>query len=396
MSNKKKSTSYFFLKKIELEQGKRTNIQKSGTRDKEPNLLNLSHALDNFYFFEKLKLYANFLSYQMIIHDDVIGYQEEEFKLLHPILELVMSKKNLHPTIKLYFLLCQLLQISLPKIPTNSAKELTLLKTIEELIDENLDNIPKGDLIEIYSHLTSYSIYQINNGEDFFKKGITYNHYLIKLEEENNKDFSMNVGVYKNMVTLILKIQNIENCPLEFLGHKYISVTNWAHQFADQYKKKLPKTDRKKYYHYCKALILFQEKEFYEAYLEIKDLERVRAIFINFDLKVLQLQLLLELEIKENQLFDAQQIETEDEIEKLRSMLNYNKNENSKLGYQANYFHSFLMLFRSFYAFYRKNFMMFNFGDQKYHQQRNTLQQNIINCKYSYKNWFLEKLEEIK
>ncbi len=398
MNKKRISIRKELLHNINREQKKRASIQATGLRDKEPNLLHISNSLDEFYFLEKLKVYCGYLSYRLMVNDVVIGYQVSSLRLMEEILAIMEREIIWHPALLIYYQLCQLFEAAV-KGDNHPKPVLTIFEAIEENILQCKEEFSDGELIELYSYLTNYATYQMNNGNDLFLiKNITHSQNQINLHQGNNQDFLINTGTYRNMLVLILRTKDLQDKTLirSLVQHKYQDSLAWAHHFVEFYKKNLPEISRDKYYNYGKAMIYFQAGEFQKAFALIKNLDRVRELFINFDIKILRLQLLMELEIEDDRILEQEQLKIEDEIEKLRSMLKYDKISNPKLAYQRDYYWEFLDLYRKFYSFFKKFAWMFRFGDQSYHEMRNKLKQEISDSRPSFKIWFLDKLEAIK
>lgn len=397
MSEKKDTIRAKLLKKIEQEQLKRADIQKSGKRDQEPNLLNISHALDQYYMLEKLRLYCSYLSYQNMIHDNIIQYEKNDFRLMPAILELLQHQDLQLPAIAIYYKLSQLFgHMETAHIdPTMSN---ILFSDIEALIEQHGNEFAPGELVEIHSHLTNYAVHQMNYGnDDYLIKNIRHNLNLIKQQESAHQQFVISSGVYKNMVLLILKanIAQIQQLETSIRPEQLQETADWALEFAKKYRPFLPASSRVKYYRYCRALIDFHRGTYRQAFEWIKQLQRVREVFINFNIRVLQLQLLLELEIEDERILDREEIIMEDEIEKLRNMLRHDRDNNPKLSYHDSYFWNFLNLFRKFYLFFNKYAWRYRFADEEYHHKRGELKNEILKVQYSYREWFLQKLEAI-
>ena len=390
------------LEKIREEQTRRSNIQEKGKRDQEPNLLNISDALDEYYMLEKLKLFCSYLSYRRMVNENVIGYEKVDFKMMPAIFELLNTGSVENKAILIYYKLCRLFEKSTEDGTTQPHTD-TIFTAIENLILQNKDHFTAGELVEIYSHLTNYSIYQMNQGNHtYFVKNLTHNQNLIRIQESDREPFAINSGVYKNMITLILKISELEDAQLaqQCLPAQYAGNIEWAHHFAEKYKDHLPKESKDTYYAYCKALICFRSGEYPRAFAFLQDLQRVREVFLNFDCKMLRLQLLLELLISNEKEANGEsaQKETEmkEEMENLRNMLRYDRENNPKLNYQKAYFQDFLNLIRKFYSFFKLYAWMFEFGDDNYFAKRKQLKTAILQHRYAYRQWFLDKLEDIK
>ena len=252
----------FFLNKIEQEQKRRVEIQHKGSRGLEPNLLALSHAIDNQYFVEKLEIYCSYLSYTRMVHKKVIGYDASHLRLIKAIMKTIEGETNWHPLIQLYYTLCRLFE-TIEK--DTAAEALAAFEQVEVLLETCRTKLTKRTLTNIYSKLTNYLTYQINHGRrDFFIKNIIHNYHIIDLNQKVRKSFPS--GVYTNTIHLILKLEEL-NAVSHTLVQNHIpnhikTPLDWAEHFAETYRYKLSNRDRKNYYGYNKALILFTKGAF--------------------------------------------------------------------------------------------------------------------------------------
>lgn len=398
MKNLNYEKSFFFLKKLQKEQNERLRRQEHGSRDKEPNLFGVSTALINFFLLEQLKIFCAYLSYKVMMHGDVIKYKETDFKLMSAIFELLESQQDWHPIIQIYWKIYHLFK-NLESDKGASQKAFNDFVILEKLISESEKHITDIERIEIYSNLTNYVAYQITTytNEAFIPKSIHYNLEIIYLEQATKKDFIVNVGVYKNIVSLILRLENWEK-PILL---KYFDKTNvdncfnWADTFVEKYKAFLP-PDKNVYYAYCKSLILFREHKILEAFEIIKNIKRVREMFLSLDMKVLRLQLILDLEIEDNIELNQEDIFVNQEIEQYRTLLRHDKNQNQKLTeYHKEYYWTFLHIYRKFYVFFNKYGWVKPSTDLQHTQKLKTLEDEIRQIPYSYSKWLLKKLHQI-
>ncbi|MEL7117965.1 MAG: hypothetical protein AAFO07_00940, partial [Bacteroidota bacterium] len=351
---KKKRTSIKLLEIIQSEQEQRSIIQEKGKRDIEPRLLSISNALDDYFIYEKLRVYCSFLSYNIIVHQDRIGYDASRFELMPAILELLEKKTSDFPLIIIFQKLKKLYEM----VNGNSFSEdqvLTQFDQLEKVIEENHKDIPNEELEEIYSHLTNFAIYKLNNEhKSYLLKNLKYNLHLINLQEPYGKNSVINPGMYKNTIVLITQASHLNDFVItDYLKHwKGRNPLDWADFIAERYKHFLPDGNESIYYNYCKAWISFCAKDYLNAFERINIKKQITEIFINFDYKVLKLRILLELEIQGDPIMDSDEINIKTDMENLRSMLRYDKRR-PKLNYQEKYFEAFYHLFRNFYKYFK-------------------------------------------
>ncbi len=380
------------LKKVAGAQQKRLEIQKSGRRDKEPNLKGINESLNQLFLFEKLKNYCAYLSYKKMVSRQLLTYEINDFQVVEGILISLRQESQLPPIIEIYYQLSLLYQ-GLDKEKEDIEREFYKLLQIEQLI--NGCQIDREDLIEIYSNLTNYCTYQNNHGHnDFMVKNLLYNQHLLELEYNTESKGVINSGAYKNFVTLLLKASETlaEHQIGQYLPQNYANIFDWALDFVETYKERLDEVDRKKYYQYSKGLIFFYRQQYLKAFCILKNLTRVREIFVSQDIKMLQLQVYLELEIQLDKHFEESGIEISRILDSFRDQLK--QHNNPKIGYHLDYYLLFHKTYVKFYSFFLKHAWEYK-GGKAYNAKLNRLNTHISTISYSYKSWFLEKLEEI-
>lgn len=381
------------LKKIAEEQIERQNIQRSGRREVLPNLFAIDEQLNLYFLFEKLKNYCAYLNYKKIISSDLLYKQEMELEMMTWVIPFLDKQKHLPTLIEIYHKISSL-YLALDKEKNQSQSELLTLSEIEQLIEikKEMDSL---DLIEIYSNLTNYCTYQINHGNNIFLiKNLKYNRKLLELEF--NENGVINSGAYKNFVTLILKAS--DECSTaqiqQYLSAQQGNLSEWAMEFVEKYKNRLEAVDRDKYYQYSKALIYFYKKEHLKAFDALKELTRVRELFVSLDVKMLQLQVFLELDIELEEIFEASGIQIEKVLESFRKQIGEEK-KSPKMNYHFRYYEDFYKVYAKFYAFFKKHAWEHK-GGISYDNKLKRLEALIEGLSYAYKKWFVEKLGDIK
>ena len=392
MDETKMRFSEYLLKKIQEEQIERQNIQRSGRRERVPNIFAIDKQLNLYFAFEQLKNYCAYLNHKNTVSSRLINEQIEAFEMMTAVITFVDKQIDLAVLIKIYRQIVDLYQ-SLNKEKKQSKDGLLILSTVENLIE--IEEINNADLIEVYSNLTNYCTYQINHGHnDFLIKNLIYNQRLLELEF--NQHGLINSGAYKNFVTLVLK--TLDECSLQqtqkYLPIQHENLLEWASNFIEKYKNRLEEIDREKYYQYSKALISFYKKEYLEAFDALKQLARIRELFVSLDVKMLQLQVYLELDIQLDETFEESGIDIKKTLDSFRNQIAEEK-RNPKMNYHLNYYEDFYKIYTKFYVFFIRHAWEEK-GGTSYNNKLRRLKALIDSAQYSYKKWFIEKLEDIK
>ena len=181
-------------------------------------------------------------------------------------------------------------------------------------------------------------------------------------------------------------------------GHRknYQSGLDWATQFTEIYRYKLEKKGGKVYYAYCSGLLYFIKKDYINAFGKLKDLSHVHFPFLNLDLKTLQLRVLYELDKIHPEILEKEDVQISKVLEAFRGMIRYEKNKGKRLTYQVTQYIHFEKLFRKLLIYQENYYGKLLNAKNKSFQEDKTVLLNILNENIHYRNWFLEKIEEIK
>ncbi len=401
MDNKKVEKSFFFLEKLKKEQSIRLKRQKQSNRDKEPNLLNLSMAMVDFMILEQLKIYCAYVSYTVMMHENVIPYNEQDFKLMPAIFDLVKHKKGWHPIIQIYWEIVKLLkklknQEAIASASIHDFLNVERLLVQMALCHENSTIMTNFEWMDIYSNLTNYANYHVNHGQDeFVIKSIQYNQLWLEKEIEEDDNYTINTGMFKNIVTLILRLAKFEDkSQYQFLFPEDIdNIFDWARHFVKTHQRHL-EPSKIKYRDYCEAFIDFRSGKHKVAFQKLQEMKTVREMFLSLDIKVLQLQLLIEMDVNHLEFIPYETIQ--DEAGKLRKMLEHDKKKKQRLTYHKDYYWKFYTLYLKYFQFLKTYQGQYTRGNQKYLAQKEALISEMSDIKASYGQWFIDKIDQVK
>lgn len=388
------------LEKIQIEKNKREKILEAGDRKQEPNLLNISTTVDEYFCLTKLQLYCEYLSYKQVVNPILIPYTEKEFKLLNNVLALVESIQFTNPLLQIY----QSIRLFLEA--TELKQQQTAFDISVALTHSKLDQLTAKEIATVYSYYTNYCIQQINAGhKEYLPKLLRYQVEILHLQAIRNKlsKEGLPPAVFKNIVVTALNINDPEvfaNLPIPANNEQVIPTKKvepsigWAKSFVDYYNQYLPKKVRNIYTLYCLAYINFQAKDFTTAYQQLQPLQGKRGIFINLLIKQLYLMCLFELDLRDDPIFHNDNVRIPKAIDAYKSQLKDENKRKKQLNYQKKYHQDFHDLFNRLNKF----FLRYDGGykDQHYDKSYNALKIDILKTKASYQKWLLEKLESIE
>lgn len=369
----------YFFQKLSKAFEKRYEIQAKGKRDKEPNLMVTNHRVNELFFVEKLRLYCAVLSYQIFSNQKISDYAIDDFLFIPEIIQIIKKDNSKwHPIIHIYMNLIEWFQ-ELEIEPIRFPIILINLNNLEKQIGEQRIHLTLEEEIEIYSYMTNGLTTLLNFGnQSLLSIYIEYNQKIIELQQKSEELFIMDSGVYKNMTIALLRINQREGNFKKAL------------QFVEKYQPNLQPQD-KKYYHYCRAVVYFEMGRYKEAFEIVKILKRTKDMFLNFNIKTLQLQVYFEIEIISFQLLIESNIFFEKEIENFRGMLRHEREKKPKLSKgHFEYYEYFLKCYRILNDWYIDGGARNPSEDQM--GKKRQLKQELANCDYWYKKWFEEKL----
>ncbi|MEO1626289.1 MAG: hypothetical protein AAFV25_14125 [Bacteroidota bacterium] len=394
----------YFFQQISREKAKRKQIEDSGNRRQEPNLLAISQSLDTYYFLDKLRLYTAFLGYSKIVNQKLLPYQAKDFLLIEQIIQLVESGQVQHPQIRIYNDLRKLYEQMEETDIDSDGKYQKLLA----LIQQEEHNMSADILEDIYSLLNNYCIRRLNIGEKAFRKNsflISNKILAIRYASESSRDRPLAGSFFRNAIVAAVMLKEtdlfseVEKTPLKQLFgiSKRISAYEWAKQFIDYFSPKLKQADHLLYVPYSMALVELEFGKVKKAYHILHALSQKRGMFINMNYKILTLKVLYELlYINDHTFHTKNDMTIEKTLDSLRAMIRDERSRKKEQSYHLNFYSTFIKLFNHLYRFHLKyDGRLYNQRDDAFHRDRRKLQDDIQHISYSYKNWFHHKLQQI-
>ncbi len=371
----------------------------------ELNIIEISNALDEYFFLAKLQVYCDYLSYSKIVNTQQLSYQDTDIRLLSNIIE-SLQKNNFNNPLIITLLLIKDLYINFPS--NNPKNEAALFEKLTDTIQKYKSQIPPDDGVYIYSFITNYCNHQINSGKAAYKtKSLHFHNQLINFlfDRKDQTQIFLSPSIYKNIVVLALNIENHKLfSSLKTAGLQadnplkgYQNAFEWAEKFVKHYKNKLDEKAQKNYYPYCMAFIYFKQKRFQEACNELKEVTHIRGMFINLNTKMLFLMVLMELQLNDRKEFrEHTTVSIEKVLDAYRALIRTDAQTHQKLNDSKKDFHkTFIAYYKKIYRFYIK-YSGTKFKDSKFITTKQKLIDKIKNIKYSYQNWLLEKLDSIQ
>ncbi|MEO1516801.1 MAG: hypothetical protein AAFV95_17400 [Bacteroidota bacterium] len=391
------------LKKIEREKQKREEIERTGRRDKEPNLLNLSDALDEFYFLSKLKNYCAYLSYTRFTNPNLTHYDKKDFRLMREILREVDLDDFDNPVLRIYNRIRLLFEACELGLSTDE----DIYNEVVEILDETDGCISFEEEIEFHSYLCNYAIDKVNRNKNSFKKRLLF-HYVKALDKTyqipSNSGVPLPPATYKNVVKTALFsgedtvfFQSLQLIGVQPSGtHKSIGSTyEWIENFIHYYKKKMDGDHRESYHTYCEALLYFEYKKFGRAYRTLGNPLHLQGMFINLDIRLLHLMVLYELFNRRPTILENDDIEILKILDNFRHQLRDDENRKHQISSQ------YLELFKQFAKLYRRLYQLnIKVGGMerklpKFVRAIEELILDVLNKTPPYKHWLLEKAKEL-
>lgn len=235
------------------------------------NLNKTIRALDEFYLVQRLQLLYEAENYKNVYP---INHIDNSFDITIKLLELDNYIEN--PIIVLRH--STLLTIK-------EEKEVHFQKLLN-LIDQHYLNIPKSELLNLYSIMTNFCVRKVINGYT------EYSQTLFTIYKKQAEQKVLSHGKYvserlvKNIVSLSATIAEFE----------------WAEDFLESHINDVKPEIRESVYHYNKAMLAFYQKDFKSA---MDHLNKTEKIDLSFELGRKTVLLRTYYELKEGLAFDA-------------------------------------------------------------------------------------------
>lgn len=331
------TAEYFFHRyMVELEYYNLTGSDLK--RDEKTNIEQIVSNLDNFYFSEKLKLYALVLSRKNIMDQDY------DFLLIDDLIKTIKEKKyNKTASIWVYYYISLMLDS-----PKN--EYYFELKTYLEI---HYKKFPPKEIYDIYTHLMNFCIKKFREDRIFLTELFDLYKYLIDKK----------VLIIDN----VLSPWDFKNIVAVGIGVKEYS---WVETFVHSYHEYLPESERKNALTYNLAFVYFYQRK-YDQVLKLLQTVEYNDIFYNLDSKALLVVNYYEMEEIEVMM---------SLLESFRTYLNRNKNIVQVLRYGN-------------FIKYTKRLAKIIPGDKKSIEKLNT--EISSNPNTVYLSWLREKIAEL-
>ncbi|OWY20667.1 hypothetical protein BVG80_15190 [Sphingobacteriales bacterium TSM_CSM] len=229
---------------------------------------NALERLDEYYIAEKLKYYCNWLNYKMVLQPE----QERSFWFTDHLITYLAQQPppQLPPLIAVYLAIAATL--THPEQHDNYTHLKKLLQQHAHLFDHN-------EAWTMYGYAQNFCIRQINSGNN------TYLTELFELYADALQrgliftDGQLSPWHYKNMVVVALRLK----------------AYNWAQQFIEEYRHRLPARFAQTAYIYNKAKLHFHKAE-YGKVIELLREVAYQDVFYELDSKAMLLKTYYETE----------------------------------------------------------------------------------------------------
>jgi len=391
------------LSHIHQAQNKSDIIEQSGKRNKEPNLLEISNAYDNYFIYGKLKVYCKYLSYSKVVNEKLIDYKIDDFVYLKMILSRLEDSKITNQGVYIYNKIRLLYE--LPE-DTPEREIYTHIDFLRNEILNRKSEFNESDLLELYSFLTDYSVRQLNlRKESLAELFIQCNNDLLNLLyiKSSRERVYLDPGTFKNIIVIAYRIKNnnffnrlkTNGIRAENKAIGYRDVDEWVGKFIECYSSFL--ADEFSNYHvYGKAFYQFKAALFEDAYFTISKYGKARGEFINVSIKVLFLITIFEIHLTNPKLLEENEVDVEKILNQLKSLLS----ENSSWRQPLSKLH--ITLYNNFLRYYKIIFKLYNKGKRygekrslKYQQDVQKLITDLQKISAASEEWLIEKANSL-
>lgn len=318
------------------------------TRKQSDSLQKKNDALDIYYFSSKLKCLCDMINRKNIIKIEFKRHFERE------IINYIQTHSKAymkHPSIKMYFLIYQLL------VETNQVSDYYKYKN--ELF-ENYIYFPLEEKKDLFGYAQNYCIRKVNHGNKEFLNEL-FELYNFQLENEILITPFLKQSTYKTIVALGLRLQK----------------NDWTENFIEKYAKDIQKEHRENAYYFNKATFYYSIQKTKQALLLLQNV-RFTDVYYNTDARTLMIRIYFEQNDHEA-LTSA--------INNFKSFLKRNKLLSKG---QITLYNQFITYVKRIYAIKEKSIL-----NENYLEQLPVIKQKILNNKNTVLgNWLINKIDE--
>lgn len=394
------------IKDLLLEQflrefNKMVEDERTGARDLQRNYAAVSKALDEFYFFNKLRLYNRILSIGGIVNGEAFGFSLQDINLMPEIHFMVQSGRADSPQVQIF----HLIRILFERLEQPEPYDDLIISKIDTLLREFQTVLLPEERQEVYSFLTNYCIKRLNSNQpEYAKRSFKFHQQLIKLllETAPGDVPTILTPTFRNMVMAALSIEDdafFKNLNDELLPKKngFQNGPAWAEQFIRVYKPYLEGNDAKATADYCTALICFMNEKFDQAYYLLKPHSKNRKLIFSLEVRLLYLAILFDLMLHQPTVLRAEGIDMEQKITSLRRALDRDRRNRKEIPAKVPFYDQFRQLYHQLYTLHRKYSNVYKFKEEPdFVKDRARLIEDLRGFKSKYAAWFLKKIDEIK
>ena len=336
---KEKKGDWFYLKELSLHHFRFFNGYRHKLKNPIKALQQCIDSLDLFFLLTKLKYSCEFFNQSNILKD------QNDYQFILPLpLNNTIDQKKLPVLFSLYRKMLQLI---------TKGKEEDFDHLMKSFY-QNLDKISRNDKANIAGYLINYAISKVRMGQMQFRKNI-FSLYQTSLDEKLIiEDGIISTTAFINIVIAGCKLKEFD----------------WLKTFLKNYGSNLNRSSRQDVVKLSQAYILFEKKQF-EKVIDLFQLVNSNTMDINFRAKSLKLRCYYE--------YFGQEEITIQYIKSFENYLNRHKKSHPKsIKAYRNSLKFLKVLFRKKY-------------DSEDLKQKIKDSQNIY-----FKDWLLEKVEEVK
>ena len=397
------SQEEILLGQINFEKNKAAEIEQKADRKKFPNLKVISAAYDNYYLYNKLKLYCKFLSYSGIANEKQFNQRKEDFAFIEVVLNHLDQETSENPGINIYNKIRQLYE--LPQ-DTNEETIFEFANSIRDSIQEKITTLCDLDISEVYTFITNFCIVQLNRKRESFAELIILcnndqlNLLYIRSAQEK---IHLNPAILKNTVETAFRItrnnffKNIKTNGLQAKDKAtgFEDVNEWVEKLITHYGDYLAE-EFSNYKVYCLAFLKFQQSAYLETYKILKKLGKPKGTFINVAIRTLFLRAIYEVHLTKPNLLIDDKVDVNSITRNLDGLVSEGKKWKTPLSQDH------IKMYKNFIRYYRSLFKIYNLGDQfrgkeskKYLRDLEKLKDALTINGSASKSWLLSKVEQM-
>ncbi|MEM1323108.1 MAG: hypothetical protein AAGG75_22780 [Bacteroidota bacterium] len=392
------------IRKINKEKARRLAIELQGRRNRDPNLLAISKAIDEYICLDKLKLYCAYLSYTKYTNTEFIDYDRNSFVFLDEVIAQVAAGQFENPLIKIYHWIQQLYE----GMDQEGVDDEHLYHQFYPQLSALLQKVSKDERVEVYSYLTNYCTYKINQRiTTFLKPFIQFSVLIldIKLTTSGKKDRFLPPATFSNIVKATLRLHDDQQFftdiiqQLRYSQSTYKEVNSgmeWVEKFVEQYKNRLSMPDADYYYIYSRALLYFWQQQYGKAYRLLNNPKRPQGMFINLETRSLYLVILYELFNKRPAILDSDDVEIGKVLESFRGLIRDDYHRKKQLAeHYLNIYKNFGLLYKRLYKLNLRYDGVLK-RPKRFYKLIQTLEQDTHRVNIPFKDWMLSKIGALK